>query len=264
MKNNEIQSQEEMWQHWEKEHKRGKVIGGSIVVLAGALFLAKELGANFPEWLFTWKTLLITIGLAIGVKHNFRNAKGMILIVIGGLFLLPDLFPELAIKPLLWPIMIILLGLFIIFKPHKRKKHKNWERWERKRMARQTCQDYENIKTETNTEDVVDFTSFMGGIKKNIISKNFKRGDITVVFAGTELNFSQADFNETSELDLTTVFGGVLLIVPSNWEIKSEVVCAFGSVDDKRIVQPATSNENKKTLTLRGNVFFGGIEIKNY
>lgn len=264
METNETQPQEEMWKQWDKEHKRGKVIGGSIVVIAGALFLAKELGVLFPEWLFTWKTLLITIGLAIGIKHNFRNSKGLILIIIGGLFLLPELFPAFTIKPLLWPIMIIIIGLFIIFKPHKKRKHKAWEKWEKRKMGRHACQDYENLRTETNNEDIVDFTSFMAGIKKNITSKNFKKGDITVVFAGTELNFSQADFNEKAELDLTTVFGGVLLIVPSNWEIKSEVVCAFGSVEDNRIVQPSTSAENKKVITLRGNVFFGGIEIKNY
>jgi predicted membrane protein len=264
METNKTQPHEEMWQQWEKEHKRGKIIGGSIVVIAGALFLAKELGVSFPEWLFTWKTLLITIGLAIGLKHNFRNSKGMILILIGGLFLLPDLLPQFAIKPLLWPIMIIVIGLFIIFKPRKKIKHKHWERWEKRRMGRHACQDYENVKTETNNEDIVDFTSFMGEIKKNIISKTFKRGDVTVVFAGTELNFSQADFIEKAELDLTAVFGAVQLIVPANWDIKSEVVCAFGSVDDKRMVQPSTSSESKKVITLKGNVFFGGIEIKNF
>lgn len=281
MESNNTQPQEELWQKWESEHKRGKIIGGSIVVIAGALFLAKELGVHFPSWLFSWQILLIVIGLGIGIKHNFRNAKGSILIIIGSLFLLPDIFTHFPLERLLWPIMIIIIGLFIIFKPHKKQRHKAWQKWEKlqskkhanaeawERWSKQQntkyeCRDYYPLKTETNNEDIVDFTSFMAGINKNIVSKNFKRGDVTVVFAGTELNFSQADFEENAILDLTAVFGGILLIVPSNWDIKSEVMCAFGSVDDKRMIQPTTSSETKKTLILKGNVYFGGIEIKNY
>lgn len=259
----DTQAKEEMWNKWDKEHKRGKRIGGVVIVIVGILFLAKELGAVFPAWLFTWKMLLIAIGLVIGIKHGFRNPKWLIPVAVGGAFLASDLFPELALRTFLWPLMIIALGLFIIFKPHRRR-HMSWKRWQKHERYRNHCENQWHSQTESNNEDSIDFTSFMGGIKKNILSKNFKRGDITVIFAGTELNFSQADFNEKAELDITTVFGGTLLIVPANWEIKSEVVCAFGSVEDKRIIQPITGTENRKVLTLRGTVFMGGIEIKNY
>jgi hypothetical protein len=104
----------------------------------------------------------------------------------------------------------------------------------------------------------------MAGVKKNIISKNFKQGDVTVVFAGTELNFTQADFEEKAYLEVTAVFGGVQLILPAHWEIKSELVCVMGNVEDKRAIQPSTINESKKILILRGTVFMGGVEIKSY
>lgn len=263
METKETQTHDEMWNKWDKEHRRGKRIGGAVIVLIGALFLAREIGVVFPAWFFTWKMLIIAIGLIIGIKHGFRDAKWLIPVAVGSAFLVSDLFPELSIRPFLWPLMIIAFGLFIIFKPHHRK-HRAWRRWKREEKYRRHCENNWNLKTESNNEDTVDFTSFMGGIKKNILSKNFKRGDVTVVFAGTEINFSQADFHEKAELDLTAVFGGTLLIVPSNWEIKSEVVCVFGSVEDKRIIQPTTTTENRKILTLRGTVFMGGIEIKNY
>lgn len=263
METKETRPQDETWKKWEKEHRRGKTIGGIVIVIAGILFLAKELGVIFPEWLFTWKMLLITIGLVIGVKHGFRNAKWLIPVIIGSAFLISDLFPGWAIKPLLWPLTVILVGLFIIFKPHNKRRHIRWKKWQKHSRYRHYHTSSYSDGAHINKEDVLDSTAFMGGVKKNIISKNFKRGDITAVFAGTELNFSHADFNETAELDLTAVFGGITLILPSNWEIKSEVVCAFGSVEDNRQLQPIVMNTNKKILILSGTAFMGGIEIKN-
>ena len=80
------------WKQMEKSHARGKVLGGILLVTAGSLFLAKELGAEIPYWVLTWKTLLIALGLISGVKHNFRNAWWFFLIVIGGVFLFLDYF----------------------------------------------------------------------------------------------------------------------------------------------------------------------------
>lgn len=41
------------------------------------------------------------------------------LVAIGGIFLLGDFYPELNIKPFIWPVVIILFGLMMIFKPRK-------------------------------------------------------------------------------------------------------------------------------------------------
>ena len=112
-------------------------------------------------------------------------------------------------------------------------------------------------------EDFVDSTSFFGGAKKNIISKNFKGGDIVNVFGGTELDLSRADFNGTAIIDLTTIFGGTKLVVPSNWTVKSEAVTIFGGMEDKRNVQ-ALSDSAQKILILKGTIIFGGIEIKSF
>lgn len=62
-------------------------------------------------------------------------------------------------------------------------------------------------------------------------------------------------------LEITTIFGGTKLIIPSNWEIKSEAVMIFGGIEDKRRMQTITG-QPEKTLILKGTVLFGGIEIK--
>ncbi len=271
---------EDMCQQSEKSQRRGKVIGGILVVIAGSLYLSKELGADIPHWLFTWKTFLIALGIITGVKHNFRNAWWFFLIAIGGIFLLGDFYPQMNIQALLWPILIILVGIIMIFKPKRKHRFRHWGKYYEKKYGKEYEEKYSNYykkkygtqddynkcctKESSSNDDYVDFTTFMGSVKKNILSKNFKGGEITNVFGGSEVNLSQADIEKTATLELVNVFGGTRLIIPANWEVHSELVSVFGNIEDKRNIQPNLNSENVKILVLKGNTFMGGIEIKSY
>ena len=103
-----------------------------------------------------------------------------------------------------------------------------------------------------------------------MLSKKFKGADITNVFGGAEINLSQADMESTATMDLTNVFGGTKLIIPAHWEINSELVSVFGSIEDKRPIQPNTATGDKKVLmisivspVLSGGEFKGiaGIDV---
>ena len=83
------------------------------------------------------------------------------------------------------------------------------------------------------------------------------------VFGGTELNLTQADIQGSAVLELTTIFGGTKLIVPSNWSVKSEAVTIFGGIEDKRQIAQVIEHPEKK-LILKGTVIFGGIDIKSF
>ncbi len=271
--------QEEIWKHTEKQHKRGKILSGILVVIAGSLFLSKELGADIPQWIFTWKMALIAFGLVIGAKNNFRQTGWIVFVIVGGAFLIGDINPEISIKPFLWPVLIILIGIAMIFKPQRRHKHLHWKRFYEKKYGKAYEEKYNRFyakkygqsnnydecyaRESSSSKDIIDFTTFMGSVKKNILSKNFKGGDVSNVFGGTELNLSQADIENTATLDLQNVFGGTRLIVPANWEIHSELVSVMGSIEDKRPVQPLNT-ENPKILILKGTTFMGGIDIRNY
>ena len=117
--------------------------------------------------------------------------------------------------------------------------------------------------TSFSQDDYIDTTSIFGGTKKNILTKDFKGGDVVNVFGGTELNLTQADINGTAILELTTIFGGTKLIVPSNWSVKSEAVTIFGGIEDKRQLPPSL-DQPEKILLLKGTVIFGGIDIKSF
>lgn len=263
---------EDMWKQWEADHKRGKVTGGIFVVIAGALFLGKELGADIPYWVFTWKMLLIAIGLFIGIKHRFRRWGWIFPVIIGGAFLMVDFFPALTIKPLLWPILIILFGLIMIFKPRRRFSHRrHWKRWQKRHghwhydaNEYKDCNGH-SYKETTSDSDILDFSVVFGNIKKNVISKDFKGGEMNIVLGGGELNLTQADINGTINLEINAVMGGARLVVPSNWTIKSELSSVvMGSIEDKRHINTGVSQDPNKVLRLEGSICMGGIEIKSY
>jgi predicted membrane protein len=255
-------NKEDMWKQWEADHRRGKVVGGIFVVIIGALFLSRSLGAELPHWLFSWKFLLIGIGLFIGIKHRFRNWGWLFPVAIGGVFLAADVFPDVINKPVLWPLLIILAGLIMIFKP--RRSHRHWRKWHRRRYGRDyNCMGSCEQDTATN-EDRLATDVVFGSTKKSFISKDFKGGEISVVFGGAELNLTQADINGSATLEISVVFGGTELIIPANWKIKSEMTTVMGSVEDKRPLLQYTGSEPEKILILRGSVVLGGIEIKSY
>lgn len=263
MENQNINETE--WRNMEKRHRRGKIMGGILLVVAGILFLAREFGAEIPYWIFSWKTLLIALGIISAIKHKFRHPAWFILIAIGSAFILNDLYPAMHIKPFLWPVLLILLGLFIIFKPRRKcdpytKQH--WKRWN-KYQHRSSHENFFDSGSQDN-EDYINSTSVFGGVKKNILSKKFKGGEVVIVFGGADIDLSQADFENTITLEITQVFGGTKLIVPANWEIKSETVTILGSIEDKRSVQPKLNDEAPKVLVIIGTTVFGGIEIKSF
>jgi hypothetical protein len=115
-----------------------------------------------------------------------------------------------------------------------------------------------------NSEDYLDVSAVFGTVTRNVISKNFKGGEVNAVFGGAEINLSQADFEGVVELELNQVFGGTKLIVPANWKIHSEQSAVFGGIEDKRPVQPVSSVAENKVLKLKGDCVFGGIEIRSY
>lgn len=236
---------------------------GLFILLVGVAALVKISNPGLPEWLFTWKTFLIALGLFIGIKHNFKGGAWFILILVGGAFLFTDIYPDISLRKYIWPVILIAVGALLIFRP--RHRYKSLSQDEEKKNP-----DTPNIvntlgleDTRDYSEDFVDSTSIFGGSKKNIISKNFKGGDLVNIFGGTELDLTRADFTGTAVIELTTIFGGTKLVVPSNWVIKSEAVTIFGGMEDKRNTQTLTDTP-EKVLLIKGTIIFGGIEIKSF
>ena len=237
--------------------RSNNMLTGVFVLIIGIAALLKATLTDFPDWLFSWQMLLIAFGMFIGLRHNFRGPSWLILVLIGGIFLLNEIYPEISFRRYMWPLAIIVVGLFIILRPRR-----GWK-FNPNKKTEGASDSFFTEDIDYSKDDFVDNTSIFGGAKKIVISKNFRGGDLVNIFGGTELDLSQADFNGVAIIELTTIFGGTKLLVPSNWSVKSEAVTIFGGMEDKRRMQTVTE-ASEKTLLIRGTVIFGGIDIKSF
>lgn len=229
---------------------QGRLLGGLVIVIIGGVFLARQLGIALPYWLFNFEMLVIVIGVFIGAKHGFRDGRWLIPVAIGGILLINNHFYDFNLSRYFWPLFIIGIGLFMILKS-RRSSNREWE-------SRYTS-------TTTGTEDVLDCVTIFGGVKKNIISKEFRGGEAVTVFGGTELNLMQAETKDKIVLELVQVFGGTKLIVPPHWKIHAEeMVTIFGGLNDKRPMPMQGTVDDTKVLVIKGTCLFGGIDIKSY
>lgn len=112
-------------------YRRGRILGGIIVIGVGVVLLASNMGANFPDWFFHWGMIPIVIGLYAGARRKFRSFGWLIPVAIGTLFLLHD-FADLPVKLYIAPVVLILVGFSIIFKDRNRRCERRRERWARR------------------------------------------------------------------------------------------------------------------------------------
>ncbi|NOW97668.1 LiaI-LiaF-like domain-containing protein [Mucilaginibacter sp. SG564] len=271
---------------------KGKAMAGVILLAVGGVLLLRQF-ADFliPDWIFSWPMWIIACGLYFGAKHNFRKASWSIMIILGIIFLLNDNIGNA--DRIVWPIAIIGFGIWLIL---RRGRHNEWERntkdgkwskqdgkWSKQaanfdfgkndpEAADYAIKDGDDVPPKDpnnppfgyhNGDDYLDAVSIFGGVNKTILSKNFKGGEIVNIFGGAELDFTQADISGRVYIDITQVFGGTKIIVPSNWQVVSDLAAVFAGVDDKRIRSTASPN-NDKILVLKGTSIFAGVDIRSY
>jgi len=111
-----------------REHHPQVSIGLFLIVLGLALLVATNdmLNLGSVRDYFTWQTALIFIGVLLLL--NLQFAGGLLMIALGGWFLLDRLHPDMPeiIRTLYWPAAIIIFGITLIISSFfKRKKSDN-------------------------------------------------------------------------------------------------------------------------------------------
>ena len=235
------------------EHKSSdrKLIIGIILMIAGALLLLDTFNITqlpIKHYIFSWKTMLIVIGTVI-IATKEKATAGYVLIGLGIVFWLPSIFDySVSLSQVVLPSLLIGIGVLVITRRSGANINKP------------------NILNDNKNEAInyLNDTSILGGGTKIIQSKDFKGGDITAIFGGSEFSFRDAEIiTENCTIDVFTMFGGSKLIVPDNWIVKSDMLSIFGGFNDKRAIRP-DEEEQTNVLYLTGVVIFGGIEIKSF
>ena len=244
-----------------------RIGSGLILLAAGLLLLAYKMGAPIPDWLFTWPVLLIVIGFISGFKSKFHNPGAFIMILIGGIFLIDQSMPGIDLHNYIIPIILIAVGLVFILRPKRGCGFRHSKDWKKINQTEEGSSpnflNENKISSANENAEYVNINAVFSGVKKKILSKNFKGGEIMSFMGGTEINFLQADIQQHVVLEVNNIFGGTKIVIPSNWDIKNEVTALFGGIEDKRIINNIMPDANK-TILLKGSCVFGGIEVSNY
>lgn len=212
---------------------------GIIVILVGGLFLGRNFDLYPGEYvwqIFRWQSILIVIGI-ITYLNSGNKSLGVIIASIGILGFVPNF----------WAIILIGLGVYIIYN-HQYKQPSG------------------NIYKSGEPGAAIDYindVSIFGGSKKIFQFENFKGGNITSIFGGSEINLTDSNLSDgISTLNLFFLFGGSNLRIPSNWKVFVEFTPILGGFKDRRVIVADEISDNKK-LVIKGFILFGGGELKN-
>lgn len=112
-----------------KKNNRNAVLG-VVILTIGALLLMDNfnvLDIPIRQYIFSWKTLLIVIGLAL-LAHQKNITGGIILVSLGTIFWLPTIFNHaIALNQIFLPAVLIVFGIVMLTKVRqmdRRKFHK--------------------------------------------------------------------------------------------------------------------------------------------
>ncbi|MDR2009071.1 MAG: cell wall-active antibiotics response protein [Bacteroidales bacterium] len=237
--------------------KSRSLVVSILLLVSGILLILGNMGKidkSIMSYIFSWQSLLIALGivnLAGGVRSHWFAS--FILISIGTLFLVDDLYAlETGTTNIIWPLLLIIIGVSIIVKifiPRGRKNKNDDDRI-----------NYD----EYSEDDYINISRVFSGVTLAVKSTNFQGGKMEFVFGGGEIDLREAKLAEgTSVLKVECVFGGVKLFVPMHWDVSIESSGVFGGFSDERRFILADEIDKTRKLIIKADAVFGGGEISN-
>ena len=275
-----------------KPRNDGSIAFGVIILGIGLVLLFRKFGLYIPDWVLTWPMILIAVGTYTLISQQFKSFFGSVALFIGVYFLLKREFDlDLGLDQFIWPIGLIALGIYLIL--HKKQENKaldelqkNWESSRKKKTATSSSDEIESAEvvndaapsqkestkatnagfvraTGTAFMDRINESVVFSGVTRKLMTKDFQGGKATVIFGGLDLDLTQVDFTGVVTLDLEVGFGGVKLLVPPHWDVRTEVSNIAAGLEDKRMFREGGVDTNK-VLILKGTLLFSGLEIKSF
>jgi hypothetical protein len=277
--------------------RRNKLIFGGLVIVAGIVLFGLNFGFIPQAWkpiLFSWQMLLVLGGIVVLFHAKFF--RGIILLLAGGFFLIPDFYrayPEYFgwasenFVQIYWPLLLIAGGVMLIIYwllPNKyRCSHRSHYFYGGKRHfdyhysyddAGHTCDsedsgegkesdsDARKSKNRKGTSGVLNKDVIFAGSDEIFLDEVFNGGSLNAVFGGINLDLRRTTLPEgETVLDINAVFGGVNLYVPSTWLVDVRTDAIAGGFTDSR--PPNTPNMDlTRKLIITGSFVFGGGEMR--
>ena len=232
----------------EKQYWRPRTgwLPGAMLILVGTVLLLDQMNVIHADrfWKY-WPVLLIVVGIA-KIANEGKRVGGVLLVLMGGFFLAEHLGYTMLTWASVWPALLIAAGAAMI-----------WGRFDLPQLRPTVAGD---------GREGIHATALFGGVERRISANNFRRGTVSAIFGGVELDFRSAEIEgEEAILYVEAILGGIEVTVPERWHVVFEGESIFGGFSDetRTPVVDAMGTAPKKVLILRGRAVFGGIVVKN-
>lgn len=225
--------------------KFGNVLWGVVLIAIGIIFGLNALGITSINIFFRgWWTLFIIIPSFIELFRGDSKMWSFIWLVVGIALLLcaQDVLSFSLIGKLIFPFVLVMIGISIIFKDTLNKK---------------VSEKIRNLNT--NKGNFEEYCATFGGQKSDLSGQEFKGANLDAVFGSVELDLSKAIIKKDQVINANSVFGGIEIRVPTGVNIKVKSTPIFGGVTNRI---KTDYNESLPTLYINGTALFGGVEIK--
>lgn len=225
----------------------GRLVAGLAVMVLGVLWTLDNLDLVESEGIVRWWPLVpLAIGLmkltGWGMEKN--SGPGALLSVIGGLFLLDTLNLANVGVELVFPLLVIFIGVQLTLRA-----------WRGSSVAGAAP-------GEADADDYVRSFAVMGAVTRRNESQAFRGGELSAVMGGVELDLTQAQAaGGRAILDVFAIWGGIDVRVPDDWRVEVEATPVMAGIESNARLAPGADAAG--TLVVRGFVMMGGVEIKN-
>ena len=219
------------------------VIAGFILILEKTTVLPAPLDNFIDDIIFSWQMLLIVIGV-ITLAGSGNKTPGIVLIAVGGFFLIPDLFSDYFRSfNFFWPALFIVIGVVLLINSRRLGDRLHY--------------------STGSKADMIDYVNVFSGAERQLITENFMGGKVTSVFGGGEVDLTRSSLAPGNNIvEITCIFGGTTLIVPESWNVIIDVTPILGGFSDGRKIGSDVIRDTTRSLTVKGVVIFGGGELK--
>lgn len=213
---------------------------GIILIIFGFGFLLNQMNMlDFPavlgQW---WPVFVILIGvIQLANRTNSSVISGLIFIIVGGLFLI-NKWIDFDLVSMIWPMLIIVVGLAFIFSRDKASKP-------------------------ISSDNKINAMAIFSSTELSSQAIDFEGGSITTIFGGADIDLRDAMMIETgATIEVTVIFGGVTIRVPDNVQVEMSGLPIFGGWENN-IRNRRDNDLYLPKLHIKCISVFGGVEVKD-
>ncbi len=218
---------------------------GLLLIGLGTLFALANYGYvdMAPFWRL-WPLFLIFFGLRSTLRHRGRNAGGLILLLLGIWFLARN-FDLVPLDGRLFPASIlVIVGFSFALSALVPRRPPSAVRG--------------GAPVEAGA--LVRATAVLGAVSQASTAADFRGGSAVAFLGSCEIDLRQAAIaGGEAVLEVSALWGGVRIYVPTSWAVVIEGTPLLGSFHDLTR-QPAASSQR---LVVTGFALMGGVDVEN-